>query len=93
MTGATDMARTAHVVGDRLVQLELDTAQPICDVCVLEAFDEDGPRVRVVVRHADGARVRLGEGHGGAADDEGAADLRELDALAELVWRRHSDVS
>lgn len=43
----------------------------------------------MVVWRADGSRVHVGEGHGGGADDKGSADLRELDALAELVGGCH----
>lgn len=45
--------------------------------------------MRVVVWRADWSRVHVGEGHGGGADDEGSADLCELDTLAELVGGCH----
>lgn len=81
--------RTPHVIWDRFVKLKLHTPQPVGYVGVVEALDENLPGVRVVVGNTSRSRVGIGEGQSGAANDEGPADLRQLDALAELVWWCH----
>ena len=76
------------MVWDGLVEFELYAAQPVGDVDVVDALDEDGPGVGVVVGHAGGFGVGLFvEWFGGGAVDEGAEDLHAFDAHA--CWRRH----
>lgn len=83
-----EWGRTAHVVGDGLVEFELDAPQPVGDVDVVDALDEDGPGVGVVFGDAGGFRVGLVvERAGRGAVDEGAEYLHAFDALA--CWRRH----
>lgn len=90
--GGGGTGRTAHMVGDGLVQLELHPAQPVCDVDIVDALDEDGPRVRVVVGDAGGLGVGLFVKRARRCSvDEGSEDLDAFDALA--CWRRHGDVA
>lgn len=71
------------------MQLELNSSQPVRNVRVFEAFYKDGPRMRMIIRRADWPRVRFAKRHCCRADNEWAANLCQLDALAELVIGRH----
>jgi hypothetical protein len=84
---------TSHIVRDRFVELELNSSQPVGDISVVETLDEDFPRVCMSIGNARWSWITVGEGHRGAANDEWAADLCQLDALSELIWRSHIDVA
>jgi hypothetical protein len=78
---------TSHVVGDGFVELELNPAQPVGDVDIVDTLDEDGPGVGVVL----GDTRRFGVGLfvkelGRRAVDEGAVYLHPLDPLP-CCWR------
>ena len=76
------------MVGDGLVQLELHAPEPVGDVDVVDALDEDGPGVGVVVGDAGGFGIGLFvERAGRGAVDEGTEYLHAFYALAG--WRRH----
>lgn len=78
------------MVGDRLVQLELHAPQPVGDVDVVDALDENGPGVGVVVGYSWGFGVGLGiERPGGGAVNKGAEYLHAFYALA--CWRCHGE--
>ena len=88
MEGGVWGQRTAHMVGDGFMELKLNAPEPVRDVDVVDALDEDGPRVRVVVGGAGGLGVGLFvKGARGRAVDEGPEDLDAFNALAR--WRRH----
>lgn len=84
---------TSHIVRDRFVELELDSPQPVCNIGIIEALDEDFPRVCMGIGNARWSWVTVGEGHCGTANDEWTADLCQLYALAELIWRSHIAVA
>ena len=70
------------------MKLELHATQPVGNVDIIDAFDEDSPGMGVVV--GDAWRLGVGlfvKGLRGGAVDEGSEDLHALDALA--CWRRH----
>lgn len=71
------------------MQLELNTSQPVRNIRVFEAFYKDRPRMRMIIGRADRSRVRFAKWHCCRADNEWAANLCQLDALAELVIGRH----
>lgn len=47
----------------------------------------------MIIWGADRSRIRIAKWHGCCSDDKRTANLRQLDALAELVGRRHGDVA
>jgi hypothetical protein len=80
--------RTSDMVWDGLVQLKLHAAKPVGDVDIVDALDEDGPGVGVVVGDAGGFGVcLLVKGARSGAVDEGPKYLHALHTLA--CWRRH----
>lgn len=75
------------MVGNRLVELELHPAQPVGNIHIVDALDEDCPGVRVVVGDAWRFGVRLlVEGTRGGAVDKGPEYLDAFDALP-CGWR------
>lgn len=45
----------------------------------------------MIIWGADRSRIRFAKRHGCRANDKRPANLRQLDALAELVGRRHGE--
>ena len=86
------MGLTSHVVGDRFVEFELYPAQPVGDVDIVDALDEDGPGVGVVLGDAGWFGVGFFvEELGRRAIDEGAVYLHPLDSLS-CCWRHGAAV-
>ena len=71
------------------MELELYTAQPVCDVGIVEALNKNLPGMRVIIGDTSWSWIRVGERLCCASYDKRPADLREFHALAELVLRRH----
>ena len=74
------------------MQLKLNPPEPVGDVGVVDALDEDLPRMCVIIRYARWLGVVLGiEGTRRGSENEGSCDLRAFSTLAQIVGRRHDD--
>ena len=80
------------MIGNRLVQLELNSAQPVRDVGVVDALDKDLPRVRVIVGNTGRLRILVAKGLSRSAVDEGPLYLTALDAPSGATRGSHGAV-